>query len=70
MAKQQQATNAGRRRFLRDSLTAAGAASVALTAGNAAAAIDQQPAAAESERQDKGYQLTQHVVDYYKTAAL
>ncbi len=55
-----------RRRFLRDLTTTAPAVA-------AAAALPTQLAAAAAETpqaQSKGYQLTQHVIDYYQSAAV
>lgn len=69
MAKSQQ-PDAGRRRFLRDSLTA-GAATVAVTAAASAATFEPAtPETAEPAKPEaKGYRLTRHIADYYKTAA-
>jgi F0F1-type ATP synthase membrane subunit c/vacuolar-type H+-ATPase subunit K len=60
-----------RRRFLRDSLAlGAGAAGVALTAGTAAAAVVEETPQQPEPAQKKGYRLTQHIADYYRTAGL
>lgn len=58
--------NPSRRQFLSDCATAAPVLVVAATPAVAVATPD---AGATHERQDdKGYRLTQHVVDYYKSA--
>lgn len=70
MPKQNHETSESRRRFLRASLaTGAGAAAVAVTTGEVAASTADS-ASADSQAKDKGYRLTQHVADYYRTAAL
>ncbi len=58
----------GRRQFLRTA-TLAGSSAVAVAAlpGIVAAAPEAEPAAAESKAD--GYQETQHVRDYYRTAS-
>lgn len=60
-----------RRRFLRDTLTlGAGAATVVLTANTASAAVvDEATVEAPPVKSKKGYHVTSHINDYYKTAA-
>ena len=60
--------NLSRRTFLRGTvLTSAGAAVATAVPGVAVASVAQ--AESEPESKQKGYRLTQHIVDYYKTAA-
>lgn len=68
MKQNDKQANLSRRTFLRGTvLTSAGAAVAAAVPGVAIAS------AAETESEpgskQKGYRLTQHIVDYYKTAA-
>ena len=59
-----------RRRFLRDTLTlGAGAATVALTANTASAAVMEETVEEVATSDKKGYHVTPHINDYYKTAA-
>lgn len=62
--------NQQRRRFLRDLATTAPAAAAAATLPLPVSAATDAPEDAGDRRNGKGYQLTQHVIDYYKTAAL
>lgn len=63
----QQALDEQRRSFVKSSvLLGAGAATAAALPGAAVAATE--PAKAPESKQ-KGYQVTQHVIDYYKSAA-
>lgn len=66
---EQETRDEGRRAFLKSG-AAAGAAAVATTLlpGGVLAATDKEPAG--SPPQKKGYQLSQHVIDYYKSASL
>ena len=57
-----------RREFLKKS-TLVGAGVVATTAVPAAALADVAVQAADTEQQ-KGYHVTQHIIDYYKSAAI
>ncbi len=58
-----------RREFLKTSVTAgAGAMAASLLAGSATAEPDSPPA--EAARKKKGYELTPHVLDYYRSAKL
>ena len=57
-----------RRDFLRDAATAGGAAVVVAAApATAVGAQAEEPAATAGK--PKGYRLTRHVLDYYKSAA-
>lgn len=68
MKQKDKQTSEGRRAFLRGTVaTGAGAAVVATVPGVAVAATSE--AAAEPDAKQKGYRLTQHILDYYKTAA-
>lgn len=70
MPKQNHEPSESRRRFLRTSLvTGVGVAAAAVTAGEAVANTA-DPATPDTKADDKGYRLTQHVADYYRTAAL
>jgi hypothetical protein len=70
MSKQNQTTQESRRRFLRESLTlGTGAVTLALTANTVAAAVTEQTPETIAKPAQKGYHLTQHIADYYKTAA-
>jgi hypothetical protein len=68
MKKQQPVSNS-RRAFMRDAVSAGAGAAVATLAPGAAAA---EPAdrAGGAEQTPKGYRLSQHVLDYYKTTTL
>lgn len=61
-------TDKRRRKFLHDSLAGGTGAVLAAAAPGIAIAstVDDSPAADEHS---KGYRLTQHIIDYYKTAA-
>lgn len=65
--KSQKDCDNSRRRFLRDIATAAPAlaAATALPIGTVQA---EEVTRSEEKRTEKGYQLTQHVADYYKSA--
>ena len=59
-----------RRAFLRQSMAmAAGGAAVAAASGQALAVAPETAQQAPENSLRKGYQVTQHVLDYYKTAA-
>ena len=67
--KHDEAETNSRREFLKTSAVAGtGAAVAALLPGAAAAAVDAESVPAPDKK--KGYQQTQHVLDYYKTAKL
>lgn len=56
-----------RRMFLQSAVTAGTCMAVAATAPGLAAAGEAQDTI--NKKKNEGYQLTQHVVDYYKSAA-
>lgn len=63
--------DSGRRQFIRSSLVAGvGAATAATLPGAAVAAPDTDTIEAErSESGQRGYRLSRHILDYYRTAA-
>ena len=68
MKQNDKQTSQSRRTFLRDTvLTSAGAAVATAVPGIAAASVAET--GPEADGKQKGYRLTQHIVDYYKTAA-
>lgn len=68
MKRDDKQTKLSRRTFLQGTLaTGAGAAMAAAVPGVAAA--DTSEASIDSDAKQKGYRLTQHILDYYKTAA-
>ncbi|BAU48885.1 hypothetical protein SVA_2335 [Sulfurifustis variabilis] len=71
MTEQQHDEPNGRREFLKQVALGGGAAAVAAVSGGALAATDTEPpkAAAEPAR-PKGYHETDHIREYYRTAAL
>ena len=67
MNKKTQIKDQKRREFIKTStLVGAGVAAGAMTSTGATAAVETTVESAKSEQ--KGYQLTQHVLDYYKSA--
>ena len=67
MKKTNKSLDNNRRDFMKKSaLVGAGVAATTLAGTEAVAAVTVDEGEA---RQDKGYQLTQHVADYYKSAA-
>lgn len=70
MTKQHQSLpSAQRRNFLRNSVyTGAGVAAAVLAGGEAGAATVKTPPTPEAEG-SRGYQETQHIRDYYRTAS-
>lgn len=70
MSKLTPTAPSGRREFLRDALVLGAGAAVASAAGGAAAAAA-VPAAesTQPDAADRGYRVTRHVADYYRTAA-
>lgn len=60
-------TNVKRRKFLLG-LTAGGAGAAAAVIGGKAALESAAPTADNGRRASKGYQLTEHVRNYYRTA--
>ena len=68
MKQNDKQTSQSRRIFLRGTvLTSAGAAVATAVPGVAVASVVE--AESEPVGKQKGYRLTQHIVDYYKTAA-
>ena len=66
MKNKSQQTDQERRAFIKKStLVGAGVAATTMASTRAIAGISGEPAEKPSQ---KGYQLTQHVVDYYKSA--
>ena len=59
-----------RRRFLRDIATTAPVVAAAAAVPVEVTAAVEPPGQTADETQGKGYQVTQHVIDYYKSAAL
>jgi hypothetical protein len=57
-----------RRAFLKGVMLGGGAAAVALATGQVSAQTPETPAAVEPP-EHKGYRLTPHIRDYYKTVA-
>ena len=58
----------GRRKFLKTALLGGGAAVVAAASGGAQAAPEPDTAVATAKPQPKGYHVTPHILEYYKTA--
>jgi TctA family transporter len=68
MKQNDKQTSQSRRTFLRGTvLTSAGAAVATAVPGIAAASVAE--AGSEADGKKKGYRLTRHIADYYKTAA-
>ena len=66
MERKRQPKNQGRREFIKKStLVGAGVAATALASTGAIADVGGE---IEEQPGQKGYQLTQHVLDYYKSA--
>ena len=57
-----------RREFLKSALITGGAMAVGLAAGEVVAAPKATPAKADTLPESKGYHVTEHIQDYYKTA--
>ena len=68
MKKQHKQTDQQRRKFLRGSI-ATGAGAVIATAVPAVAISNTSDSADQPEKESAGYQLSQHILDYYKTCA-
>lgn len=68
MTKKQ--TDIGRREFLRNVLVTGGAAAVVAAAGPAVAAPRDEKAPTAAKAESKGYHVTEHILEYYKTAGL
>ena len=58
----------GRREFLKGALLTGGAVAVGLAAGEVVAEPKATPASAEALPESKGYRVTEHIQEYYKTA--
>ena len=59
-----------RRNFLRGALTAgAGVAAAVVIAPNGISAVTERAEESQEAAGKQGYRLTQHIVDYYKTAS-
>ncbi len=67
MKTPKQQVSQSRRKFLRDAGITGGVAAVAATApGAAIAEVDE---GGSEQQPNKGYRLTKHILDYYKSAA-
>jgi hypothetical protein len=69
MSEKEQLPDAQRRDFLRGSIAAATGVAVTAAAGQAVASVADTAVSTEPEKKE-GYQLTQHILDYYKSAAI
>ena len=69
MKKKQQSTDRKRRRFLRDTAMASAgfAAAVALPGLATTAVSSESDAPTDAAQSQKGYRLTPHIAEYYKT---
>jgi len=56
------------RQFLKGALITSGAVAVGLVTGEVVAAPKAAPANAETLPESKGYHVTEHIQEYYKTA--
>ncbi|MCP5425784.1 MAG: formate dehydrogenase [Gammaproteobacteria bacterium] len=70
MFKQDRETSESRRTFLRASLVNSVGIAAAVVAAGAAASAPAEAEPSAPENAGKGYRVTQHVADYYRTAAL
>ncbi len=68
MKKHQNHADVSRRAFLRGTVATGAGAAVAATVPGVAVASTAEGHEEDSKRQ-KGYRLSQHIVDYYKTTA-
>lgn len=69
MSKKQQQLNSQRRGFLRGSLVVATGVALSTGTGKSMADVSGKVAATEAGK-NEGYRLTQHIKDYYKSAAI
>ena len=69
MSEKEQCPDSQRRDFLRGSIAAATGIAATAAAGTSLAAVAETGAGVEPEKKE-GYRLTQHIADYYKSAAL
>ena len=68
MKKNSQLKDQERREFIKKStLVGAGVAATSMASSQAIAQVSHEPA---EKPEQKGYQLTQHVLDYYKSAGV
>ena len=67
--KSEKLTWKDRRDFLRTLSTGAGVATVALASSAVVAGTAENPVAENNNNTPKGYRETQHICDYYRTAA-
>ena len=67
MKHQKPQTSLSRRKFLRNTAISGGVAAASVTAPGIAAADTNE--VAEEGHPREGYRLTQHILDYYKSAA-
>lgn len=58
-----------RRDFLRGSIAVASGVAVTVATGNAVASVAETEVDKEADKKD-GYRLTEHISDYYKSAAI
>ena len=64
-----QSPDSKRRDFLRGSMTVATGVAITVATGQAISTAPEKNAADEPAKKE-GYRLTQHIADYYKTAAI
>ena len=69
MKKHRKQTDQQRREFLRSSIATGAGAVIVAAAPAAVAASGNTESVDQSARPSAGYQLSQHVLDYYKTCA-
>ena len=69
MSNKQQLPDTQRRDFLRGSIAAATGVAVTVAAGKLIASDTEKAAGIKVDKKE-GYRLTQHIADYYKSAAL
>jgi len=61
-----QSVDTKRREFMRDSISASVGVAVAASVPGSALALEEEPTAVKKQQ---GYHLTNHILDYYKSAA-
>lgn len=69
-AKHEPQAPTGRREFLKQIAVGSGAVAVAAVSGSALAAVEPEAVAPELPAARKGYHETDHIREYYRTAAL
>ena len=67
MKNPKQKVSQSRRKFMRDAAVTGGVAAAAVTAPGVAMA--EKTDTPVNEKPEEGYRLTQHILDYYKSAA-